>query len=214
MASYDHLNFFGQWLLLNNFGELLISLCSVTHLYFQTSVHTNNALNTKLSDNHYKCIIWFNTPKSSWYVCFYDHLSMRNLRHWIVDRPGGLPWLSPKVTNVEVIREFHSRNLWISSTEESLRRKTNEVPAPYALIHFLKSHHQQPWRRLILDEFPIRTWTSQWAKDIEHMTWAKGFMIIRLPSSVFHVLVRFGIRRGSSTQPQNRRDAPSFSVLS
>lgn len=64
MASYDHLKCFGQRLLLTNFGELIF-LCSVPHLCFQTSVHTNNALNTKLSDNHYKCIIWFNIPKSS-----------------------------------------------------------------------------------------------------------------------------------------------------
>lgn len=129
MASYDHLNFFGQRLLLTNFEEVLIFLCSVPLLCFQTSEHTNNALSTKLSDNHYKCMIWLNTPKSSCCMSFYDHLSMRHLRHWIMDmkgvdrldRPGGILWLSHKVT--KVIREFHSRNLRINSKMESLKKK-------------------------------------------------------------------------------------------
>lgn len=40
-----------------------------------------------------------------------------------LDRPGGIPWLSHKGTNVDVIREFHSKNLGISSKVESLEKK-------------------------------------------------------------------------------------------
>lgn len=40
-----------------------------------------------------------------------------------LDRLGGISWLSHKVTNVDMIREFHSRNLGISSKVESLEKK-------------------------------------------------------------------------------------------